>query len=83
MSKRGRGTLRGPGPYRCLYSPECVEYVFCELRQEFIADSSGPLWYWWGGSQPSLSSYFFIPELLVGCPVTHPLLSLFTRVPKG
>ena len=28
MSKRGRGILRGPGPYFCLYSPECVEVDF-------------------------------------------------------
>jgi hypothetical protein len=27
--------------YFCPYSPECVEYKFCELRQEFITDSSG------------------------------------------
>jgi hypothetical protein len=32
MSKRGRGILRGPGPYFCLYSPECVEGEFCEPR---------------------------------------------------
>jgi hypothetical protein len=25
MSKTGRGILRDPGPYFCLYSPECVE----------------------------------------------------------
>jgi hypothetical protein len=33
MSKRGRGILRGPGPYSCPYSPECVEYAFCEVRE--------------------------------------------------
>jgi hypothetical protein len=33
MSKsRGRGILRGPGPYSCLYSPDCVEEECCELR---------------------------------------------------
>jgi hypothetical protein len=32
MSKRGRGILRGPGPYFCLYSPECVEEEFSEVR---------------------------------------------------
>jgi hypothetical protein len=32
MSKRGRGILRGPGPYFCLYSPECVEDEFHEVR---------------------------------------------------
>ncbi len=42
----------------------------------------GSLGYRWGGSQPSLSSSFSFPELLVGYPVTHPLLSLFTRVPR-
>jgi hypothetical protein len=32
MSNRGRGILRGPGPYFCLYSPECVEYEFSEVH---------------------------------------------------
>jgi hypothetical protein len=32
MSKTGRGILRDPGPYFCLYSSECVEEEFCELR---------------------------------------------------
>jgi hypothetical protein len=32
MSKTGRGILRGPGPYFCLYSPEFVEYKFYEVR---------------------------------------------------
>ena len=31
MSKRGRGILRGPCPYYCLYSPECVELDFSHL----------------------------------------------------
>jgi hypothetical protein len=31
MSNRGRGILRGPGPYFCLYSPECVEGRFSEV----------------------------------------------------
>ena len=34
MSKTGRGILRDPGPYFRLYSPECVEEVFCELRRD-------------------------------------------------
>jgi hypothetical protein len=32
MSKRGRGILRGSCPYFCLYSPECVEVEFPEVR---------------------------------------------------
>jgi hypothetical protein len=32
MSKTGRGILRDPGPYFCLYSPECVEGEFSEVR---------------------------------------------------
>jgi hypothetical protein len=33
MSKsRSRGILRGPGPYSCLYSPECVELEFSEVH---------------------------------------------------
>jgi len=32
MSKTGRGILRDPGPYFCLYSPECVEEEFSEVR---------------------------------------------------
>ena len=31
MSKTGRGILRDPGPYFCLYSPECVEEKFSEV----------------------------------------------------
>jgi hypothetical protein len=31
MSKTVRGILRGPGPYYCLYSPECVEGRFSEV----------------------------------------------------
>jgi hypothetical protein len=40
MSKTGRGILRGPGPYFCLYSPECVEEKFCELRRDGVLRSS-------------------------------------------
>jgi hypothetical protein len=32
MSKTGRGILRDPGPYFCLYSPECVEGEFSEVE---------------------------------------------------
>ena len=32
MSKRGRDPVGCPGPYRCLYSPECVEGEFSEVR---------------------------------------------------
>jgi hypothetical protein len=40
MSKTGRGLLRGPGPYFCLYSPECVEGEFSEVRLARVG--SGP-----------------------------------------
>src|SRR5687768_6131515 len=58
-----------------------------KMNSANFAKNSSPihrdsLGYWWGGSQPSLSSSFFVPELLVGYPMTHPLLSSFTRVPR-
>jgi hypothetical protein len=40
MSKTGRGILRDPGPYFCLYSPECVEVEFCEVRIDGVQRSS-------------------------------------------
>ena len=50
MSKTGRGILRGPGPYFCLYSPECVEDVFYEVHiQETLVsvqpDGRGTIWF--------------------------------------
>ena len=44
MSKRGRTILRGSGPYICLYSPECVEGEFCELRPNEALGSSAHSW---------------------------------------
>jgi hypothetical protein len=41
MSKTGRGILGGPGPYFCLYSPECVEGEFSELRLAGVLGSWG------------------------------------------
>jgi len=40
MSKRDRSILRGSGPYLCLYSPECVEGEFCEVRRYGVLRSS-------------------------------------------
>ena len=40
MSKTGRGILRDPGPHFCLYSPECVEEEFCELRHDGVLGCS-------------------------------------------
>jgi hypothetical protein len=37
MSKRGRDPVGCPGPYRCLYSPECVEEEFSEVRIQHSA----------------------------------------------
>ena len=36
-SGAGRSSL---GPYPCPYSPECVEYAFCELRLYAVLRSS-------------------------------------------
>jgi hypothetical protein len=41
MSKRGRGILRDPGPYFCLYSPECVEVEFSEVHGYKRGDDMG------------------------------------------
>jgi hypothetical protein len=32
MSKSGRGILRGPGPYSCLYSPKGLELDFSHFE---------------------------------------------------
>jgi hypothetical protein len=32
MSKRGRDPVGCPGPYRCLYAPECAGEEFCEVH---------------------------------------------------
>jgi hypothetical protein len=57
-----------------VYSPKCVEDEFCELRQEFIANSSG-LARVSVGWVLTFSEQFLLRSraALVGYPVTHPL----------
>jgi hypothetical protein len=42
MSKTERGILGGPGPYFCLYSPECVEEEFSEVYKPRIPPPQRP-----------------------------------------